>query len=160
LKIVEIDHANYPARSISTPPAASVEANLSIQSLKKIARRSAPQRGRFKIYDFLRAVYCVYVDWKRLRIAKQSARTLANKANIVRRKGMSPIRILIEAALLDANLKQKSRWVRALEYICSENVSPFQFRKFVRAHGGLAGCAHLAASVSRKRARPGGDWNN
>jgi hypothetical protein len=134
----------------------TTKAIVDIQSLKKIADGSGRQKGRFEIYDFLKAIYRIYVRWKRRRIAKRSARALGNGTNIVRRKGMSPIRILIEAILPNADLKQKSRWVRALEYVYSENVSPSRLRKFIRSHGGIAGCARLAASVNRKRGRPGG----
>jgi hypothetical protein len=147
-------------QSISTHPAASVEANLAIQSLKKIAHGSVPQKGRIRLYDFLRAVYCVYVDWKRLGIAKQSARALANQTALVQRKGMSPIRVLIEATLPDADVKQKSRWVRALEFVHSEDVPPAQLRRFIGDHGGVAGCAREAVRMNRKRWRPGGDWND
>jgi hypothetical protein len=85
---------------------------------------------------------------------------LADKRKIVRRKDMSPIRVLIGATLPSADLKQKRRWFRALEYVCSENVSPSQFRKSTRTRGGVAGCARLAVSVDRKRKRPGGHRND
>jgi hypothetical protein len=131
-----------------------------IQPVKEAAARLKQRVGRFEIYDFLKSVYRIYVVWKRHKAAKRSARALARELSIVRRNGMSPIRVLIEAALPNANFKQKSRWVRALEYIYSENVSPSQFRKFVRTRGGVAGCARLAVNASRKRRRPGGDWND
>jgi hypothetical protein len=143
-----------PRRSTSPELAAT------IQSLKETVAKLRRRSGRFELYDLLEAVYRVYIDWKRRKIAKRSARTLADEMNIVRRKGMSPIRVLIEARLPSADFKQKSRWVRALEYVYSERVAPPQFRKFVRTHGGIAGCARLAASVKRKRRRPGGDWND
>ena len=44
----------------------------------------------------------VCVDWKRRKIAKRSARALADQLGIVRRKDMTSIRILIEAVLPDA----------------------------------------------------------
>jgi hypothetical protein len=127
---------------------------------KEAAARLKRRVGRFEIYEFLEAVHTVYVDWKRRKIANRLARALADEMNIVRRKGMSSIRVLIEATLPSADFKQKSRWVRALEYVYAENVSPCRFRKFVSSRGGLAGCARLAASVNRKRRRPGGDWND
>ena len=86
-------------------------------------------------------VFRIYVDWKSRKIAKRSARTLADKTNIVRRKGMSPIRVLIEATLPKADFKQKSRWVCALEYVYSQNISVKEFQQFIRRHGGFAGCA-------------------
>jgi hypothetical protein len=131
-----------------------------IQPAREAAKRLPPRAGRFEFYDFLEAIYRVYIDWKRRRIAKRSARVLADQLSIVRRKGMSPIRVLIEATLPKADFRQKSRWVRALEYVHSENVSPPRFRKFIRTHGGIAGCARMAVNVNRKRKRPGGDWND
>ena len=136
-----------------------------IQPAKEAAARLKRRVGRFEIYDFLETIYRIYTDWKCRKITKRSVRTLADEVNIVRRKGMSPIRVLIEAALPNADVKQKSRWVRALEYVSSENVSLSQFRKFVRRHGGFAGCARLAVQVDRKRRRPRrdcieGDWDD
>lgn len=66
------------------------------------------------------------------------------------------IRVLVEATLPSAGLKQKSRWVRALEYVHSENVSPSHFRKFVRHCGGLAGCAALASRQGQPQTEASG----
>jgi hypothetical protein len=129
-----------------------------IQPAKAAAARLRRRVGRFEIYDLLEAIYRIYIDWKRRKVAKRAARKLADQLVIARRKGMSPIRVLIEAVLPYANFKQKSRWVRALEYVHSEDVSLSQFRKFIRTHGGVAGCARLSVKVNRKRRRPGGDW--
>jgi hypothetical protein len=136
-----------------------------IHPAKEAAARLSRRVGRFEIYGMLEAFYRVYVDWKCRNIAKRSARTLADELNMARRKGTSPIRVLIDAVNPDADFKQKSRWVRALEYVYSENVSPSQFRKFVRTRGGVAGCARLAVQVQRKRRRPRrdcveGDWDD
>ena len=145
-----------PAPRRSTSP----EIAATIRPAKEAAARLKRRVGRFAIFDFLEAIYHVYVDWKRRKIARRSARVFADELGIVRRKSMSPIRVLIEAILPGADLKQKSRWVRALEYVYSENVSPPKFRKFVGTHGGVTGCARLAVSLYRKRGRPGGDWND
>jgi|ERR1700722_835516 hypothetical protein len=147
-----------PSRAPRRPT--SPELAATIQPAKEAAARLKRRVGRFEIYNFLDAIYGVYVDWKHRKIAKWSVRTLADEMNIVRRKGMSPIRVLIEATLPSADFKQKSRWVRALQYVYSENVSPSQFREFIRHHGGIAGCARLVVNVNRKRRRPGGDWND
>jgi hypothetical protein len=131
-----------------------------LQPAKDAAARLKQSIGRFAVYDFLNEVYQIHTEWKRRRIAKRSTRTLADELGIVRRKGTSPIRTLIEATLPKANFKQKSRWVRALEYAAYEGVSQNGLRKFIHAHGGLAGCARLSAETARKRRRPGGDWND
>lgn len=124
-----------------------------------MAARLRQRVGRFEIYDLLGAIYRVHVDWKRRRIAKRSARILAHRLAIVRRKGISPVRGLIEATLPEADFKQKSRWVRALDYVLSENVPPKHFRTFVRPLRRTVRVRRLAVRA-RKRRRPGGDWND
>lgn len=146
----------YPARLNSQ----SLTASTTIQSARNAAARLDRRTGRFEIYDYLEAVYSVFTDWKARKIAKRSSRSLADQLDIARRKGMSPIRILIEATLPRAHFKHKSRWVRALQYVHSQDIPPSNFSKFIRSRGGLAGCAHLAVGINRKRRRPEGDWND
>src|SRR4051812_1952616 len=99
------------------PRSTSAELAASIQPAKEAAAGLKGRAGRFECYGFLEAIYRIYIDWKCRKIAKRSVRALADELNIVRRKSMSPIRILIEATIPNADLKQKSRWVRALEYV-------------------------------------------
>jgi hypothetical protein len=137
----------------------SIELADTIQSAKVAAAGLNKRVGRFEVYSFLKSIYRVYMRWKDRGVARRSARLLAQELSITRRKGTSPIRILIEAAFPGADPRQKSRWVRALEYLASEDVPPREFKRFIRANGGLAGCAQLAAEVSHKRRRPGGEAN-
>jgi hypothetical protein len=119
-------------------------------------------KTRAALHDFLEAAYEVYLNWKKRRRSKRTARKLAQKKGIKWRKGMSPIRVLIEVALPKADFRQKSRWVRALEYIYSEEIRTDELRKFLRRNGGFAGCAALSASTDRKRRRfrEEGDWSD
>jgi hypothetical protein len=148
------------ASDIRATRRASIELADTIQPAKEAVARLSKRVGRFEIYSFLKSIYRVYMRWKDRGIARRSARLMAQELSIARRKGTSPIRVLIEATVPGADLRQKSRWVRALEYISSEDIPAREFRKFIRANGGLAGCARLAAQVNRKRRRPGGDWND
>jgi hypothetical protein len=146
-------------------PRLSPDLAASLHLAKEVAARLRQHVGRFGIYDLLEEVYSVYVDWKRRHIAKRSARTLADELNMAWRKGMSPIRAIIEAVKPDNDFKQKSRWVRALEYVYSQAIPAKESRKFVRRHEGIAGCARLAVQVRRKRRRPRrdcpeGDWTD
>jgi hypothetical protein len=148
------------ASNIRATQHVSIELAGTIQSAKEAAARLNKRVGRFEIYSFLKSIYRVHMRWKDRGVARRSARLMAQELSIPRRKGTSPIRILIEAAVPGADPRQKSRWVRALEYLASEDVPTREFKRFIRANGGLAGCARLAAEVSRKRRRPGGDWND
>jgi hypothetical protein len=133
---------------------------VTLQPLRAATARLKRSTGRFAVYDFLKEVYGIYIEWKRSRIAKQSARTLADEMGIVRRKGWSPIRVLIDATLPKANFKQKSRWVRALEYAVHEDIPTKRLNNFIRTRGGLAGCARLAARSCAKRRCPYGNWSD
>lgn len=138
----------------------SMELAAATRPAKEAAARLRRRIGRFESYNLLEVIYRIHRDWERRKISRRSARILARELAIARRKGMSPVRVLIEAMLSEADFKQKSRWVRALEYVHSENVPLSQFHKFMRARGGVAGCARLAAGANRKRRRSGGDWND
>jgi hypothetical protein len=121
-------------RASARSRANTIEAILSAKHAATVLQRL---HGRFEIYGFLKSIYLIHGSWKRKRIAKISSRLLATEAGITQRKGMSPIRVLIEATLPTATVKQKSRWVRALQYPSSERVRPGEFRRFIRANGGI-----------------------
>jgi hypothetical protein len=158
-------HATKHNPSRARCRAMSPEFAAAIQPIKEAAAKLKRRSGRSEIYDLLEAIYHLHSNWKRRKIAKRSAHAFADELKIVQRKGMSPIRILIEVALPTFDFKQKSRWVRALEYVAYEDVSANTFRQFVLANGGLAGCARSAALANRKRRRsrreaPEGDWTD
>ena len=142
------------------PPVSWESSSASIDAAQEAAALVFRGGGSSEIYAYLRIIYSIYREWRHQKNPGQSARRLAKAGHIPLRKGMSPIRILIDATLLGADLKQKSRWVRALEYVYSESVSPSQFRRFIGRSGGVAGCARLAAGTNRKRRHAGGDWND
>jgi len=149
-----------PRMTTDQTPGSRGSLSASIGPAKDAAALMVGGAGSSEMYDYLTIIYSIYCEWRRQKRAKHSARLLAEAANIPLRKGMSPIRILIDATLPGADLKQRSRWVRALEYAHSEGVPAGQFRKFVRANGGLAGCARLAAMTNAKRRHPVGLWTD
>jgi|ERR1700729_1291522 hypothetical protein len=132
----------------------------SIRPAKEAAALLSRGAGRFQIYSYLTIIYSIFTEWRHQKRARHSTRILADAARIPLRKGISPIRVLIDATLPGAHFKQKSRWVRALEYANSEGVPTGQFREFVRANGGLAGCARLAAMTNAKRRHPVDHWTD
>ena len=129
-----------------------------IEPVTTAAYKLESRTGRFEIYEYLSAVYRMYRRWKRRKIAHRTARLLAYRLNICRRRGVSPIRILIEATFPSADSKQKSRWVRALQYASSEDASADELRSFFRSSRGVAGCAHLAAKHQPKKNRHRNAW--
>jgi hypothetical protein len=115
-------------------------------------------RGRFELYEYLSTIYRTYRSWKRRKIARKTARLMARELEIAWRKDISPIRILIEATLPSADPKQKSRWVRALQYASLEAAPTTSLKEFFRARRGIAGCARLAAKRKPRQNRTRNDW--
>jgi hypothetical protein len=68
-----------------------------IRPAKEAAAKLDRRAGRFEIYSFLKCIYRVYMRWKDGRVARRSARLMAQELSITRRKGTSPMRVLIEA---------------------------------------------------------------
>ena len=111
-----------PRMTTNQPPGTSGSLSATIEPAKEAAAQLDRGTDNSEIYDYLTIIYSIYSEWRRQKRARHSSRLLAKAANVPLRKGTSPIRILIDATLPDAHLKQKSRWVRALEYANSERV--------------------------------------
>jgi hypothetical protein len=158
--IASIGEFDMRRTTTSHAPESRLSSSARIGPAKDAAALVVFRGGSSEVYEYLTAIYSIYCEWRRQKRAKRSARVLAEAANIRLRKGTSPIRVLIDATLPSAPFKQKSRWVRALEYANSERVPTAQFRKFVRANGGLAGCARLAAMTNAKRRHPVDHWTD
>ena len=114
--------------------------------------------GRFDCYIYLHAVYATYRVWKRQSVATKLARKLALALQIPSRAGVNPIRILIEATYADADPKQKSRWVRALQHAHAQHTTVDKLTAFIKANGGIAGCAARAAQDDPKKSTDRNDW--
>lgn len=121
-------------------------------------RQAQQQTGRFKFYGYLAAVYRTYKEWRELGISKRMARRLVKYFKIPHRKGISPARTLIDATLPGYDLRQKSRWSRALEFAALTKVTPENLPKLFRDSSGIAGCARLAANQQPKKDRYRNDW--
>src|SRR5436190_24000146 len=114
-----------PKRDLAAtrPPTISPEIWRSIETATIAARNLKGRVGRFEVYEYLSAVYRQYRKWKRRQVSRQTARRIARHFEIPWRKGLSPLRVLIEASMPGADPKQKSRWTRALEYASSKGTS-------------------------------------
>jgi hypothetical protein len=109
------------------------------------------ETGRFKSYGCLVAVYRTYKEWKDLKISKKMALHLAKSFKTPRRKGTSPVRMLIDVTFPDLDAKQKSRWSRALKFAALTNATPEQLPKLFKNHAGIAGCARWAAKQKPRK---------
>jgi hypothetical protein len=124
-----------------------------IDDLRKLERKCFASRSRFAFYDYLAAVFELYVQLRRKQAKK--AATLIVKLFVLRsQKRTHPIRVIIGASS-SADNKTKSRWTRALRYAWYKRKTWRDLKTFLRENGGPAGCAEQFAAVHPKARYPG-----
>jgi hypothetical protein len=123
-----------------------------IDELRELERKCFASRSRFAFYDYLAAVFELYVQLKRTKQAKASARRIAELFRLRKQKQAHPIRVIIDATST-ADLKTRSRWSRALRYAWYELRTSTDFVAFLRENGGPAGCARQFAAITKKDRR-------
>lgn len=121
-------------------------------------QRLQGRRGRFAIYTYLRSVYAAYLDIRHHRLAKGLKKFASSEMRKSIRKGIHPIRIVMDATSTEPDTKVKSRWSRALQYALHEQVPANQLREFFRLHKGIAGCARRASDTMPVKWSPRGHW--
>ena len=90
-----------------------------IDDLRKLERKCFASRSRFAFYDYLAAVFELYVQLRRRNQAKPSARRIAKLFGLRKQNRTHPIRVIIDATST-ADIKTRSRWSRALRYAWHE----------------------------------------
>jgi hypothetical protein len=129
-----------------------------LEVLRRIAKQINRGNGRFGLYEYLVATYRLYRKWRRSGLEKVTAKKVARHLGLSWRKGTSPFRIIIEATFPTENFKQKSRWVRALEFAADEKTPAKDLEELFCLKGGVAGCARKAARSDPKRRTDRDDW--
>ena len=131
-----------------------------IDDLRELERKCFAARSRFAFYDYLAAVFELYVQLRRRNQAKPSARRIAKLFELCKQGRSHPISVIIDATST-TDLKTRSRWSRALRYAWRERRTWKDLGSFLRENGGPAGCArHFAAIKKNNRSciiyrRPG-----
>src|SRR5437667_3568803 len=87
--------------------------------LRRLERNCFASRSRFAFYDYLAAVFELYVQLRRTKQAKKAATLIAKLFVFRNQKRAHPIRVIIDATST-ADLKTRSRWSRALRYAWRE----------------------------------------
>jgi hypothetical protein len=120
-----------------------------IEDLRELERKCFASRSRFAFYDYLAAVFELYVQLRRTKQAKQSAKSIAKLFRLRKQDRTHPIRVIIDATSR-ADLKTRSRWTRALRYTWRERRTWRDLRTLLRENGGPAGCADQFAAIRKK----------
>jgi hypothetical protein len=119
-----------------------------IYDLRALERKCFASRSRFAFYDYLAAVFELYVQLRRRNQAKPSARRIAKLFGFRKQKRSHCIRVIIDATST-ADLKTRSRWTRALRYAWRGRRTWRDLDAFLRENGGPAGCARQFAAITK-----------
>jgi hypothetical protein len=125
-----------------------------IDDLRGLERKCFAVRSRFAFYDYLAAVFELYVQLRRAKQAKKSARLIAKLFGLRKQNRTHCIRVIIDATST-ADIKTKSRWTRALKYAWQERSTWRDLTMFLRENGGPAGCADQFAATNPRGRYPG-----
>ena len=106
-----------------------------------VGREAHSSRRQLAAYDYLGSVLRLFGRWDRRGLARKRSRKAAKLSGLQIRGDTSPIRILIDCTAHKADRKQRSRWSRCLEFAVSKNIAAGELKSFLRANGGIAGCA-------------------
>jgi hypothetical protein len=125
-----------------------------IANLKSLERKCFAARSRFAFYDYLAAVFELYIQLRRTKQAKKSARLIGELCGLRKQNRTHLIRTIIDATST-ADIKTRSRWTRALKYAWRERTTLTDLISFLRETGGPAGCADQFAAINSSRRYPG-----
>jgi hypothetical protein len=130
-----------------------------ILKVRKASDRAAKSRSKFGQYRYLGSVFRAYVFFSDNNLLNHLAIIAPAELMTPVRAGSHPIRIIIDASCNQPDLRMRSRWTRALEFAVARKVTPNDLPRFIKANGGVAGCADLAGktksapSLGKRRSR-------
>jgi hypothetical protein len=134
-------------RRISVRPA--------VEQIRAVAEIMNASRSRFAGHAFLSVVYEHYWKWSDDGHTDERIKAAIRRSSDRRHNNAEhPVKMLIRAADCSPEAKVLSRWVRALEYASMKRTRPQHLTYIFERHGGIAGCARLAAKFEPKRTPP------
>jgi hypothetical protein len=125
-----------------------------IEDLRRLEQKCFAARSRFAFYDYLAALFELYLQLRRRNQAKPWARRIAELFGLSKQNRTHPIRTIIDATSTADN-KTRSRWTRALKYAWRERKTWKDLASFLRENGGPAGCAGQFATINQRGRYPG-----
>ena len=132
-----------------------INVQAALKQIRAAAEAMNASRSRYAAYDFLSVVYEHYWDWFIEGHSDERIKSLIQRSSGQRQNDNEhPFKTLIKAANCSLEAKILSRWVRALEYALMKSTRPQHLSYFFEHHGGIAGCATLAAKMDPKRTPP------
>lgn len=126
-----------------------------IRRVRKVADRTSQSTRRFAEYKYLRAVFRAYHLFAQNNLLNHLTVIAPSELMTVVRANCHPIRIIIDATCSQHDLRLRSRWTRALAFAAQRNVASSDLLQFIKANGGISGCADLASKTKAQHATHG-----
>jgi hypothetical protein len=132
-----------------------IDVHAALKQIRAAAEAMNSSRSRYAAYDFLLAVYEPYWGWIDAgHYDEHISASIRRQSDQRHGDNEHPVKMLIRLAGCSPEAKTLSRWVRALEYASMKGIRPQHLIYIFTRHGGIAGCARLAAKYEPKRTEP------
>jgi hypothetical protein len=115
------------------------EIKAKLEALKAAVRKAFETHRRFWFYSVLKGVYALYVEWKDVRQSKKNTKDAAAFFGIKLENGTHPLTTIIK--IVTPGGVDTRRWVDGLRFARKQGVAPKNLTAFLKANGGIAGCA-------------------
>jgi hypothetical protein len=111
-----------------------------LEAVKATAQEAFDSHRRFWPYTLLEGTYGTYFGWKAVRHSKKNAKKAARLFGIKVKSAAHPLDVIIQ--IVSPAGADTRRWVDALLFAYNKRVARKDLVKFLKANGGIAGCAH------------------
>ena len=119
--------------------AVTQEIKRELDVLRESAQKAFEARGRFWFHAPLEDAYALNFKWKGVRKSKKNARAAAALFGIKRENGAHPLSTIIK--IVAPKGVDTRDWVTGLREAYKRGVAPKDLVDFLKANGGIRGCA-------------------
>jgi hypothetical protein len=105
-----------------------------------------PGKRRFAHYDYLQCVYSLHADLKENGVGKKASTRIGMLLDRPIKRNTHLVRTIINATSTGIDVKTASRWSQALRFCWRQRHEWSDLQRFIRANGGIAGCASAFAN--------------
>ena len=136
-------HERKSARVATVTSSTAAKIKHELEAVKSKAQKAFDSHRRFWTYTLLEGAFGTYFGWKEVRRSRKNAKKAARLFGINVNSAADPLDVIIE--IVTPPGVDTRRWVDALLFAYSKRVAPKDLVKFLKANGGIAGCAHQRA---------------
>jgi hypothetical protein len=119
-----------------------------LDDLTASAAKTFKTRRRFWFYVELEGAYAVYIQWKAEGNSKKNAKIAATVFGVKRELGAHPLTTIFK--VVTPKGVDTRRWVNGLRFAYKQGIAPKDLVAFLKANGGIAGCARKFRTKRRK----------